>query len=475
MANISKIKLPNGNEYYIKDSTALPIRQSGSAYNPNADGYVGGSGTNKYARIKLPENVYNVWQMLYIEVSIRGYYGAGMGGKVLINGYHNATSPYEWQQFSAVTVGKLPTDLGVFGSDGKYIYVNLSSSLTTGLQYQTVSVDKILVGDNLRNYDISDISIDFVAELPASYQTASVYRTFNQYNRPVLSTDVTGTLPVANGGTGKTTANDASNYFLANSGASSSATSDVTDDMRIITSDSTGNENTWYKRTGIKFWNYIKDKISSVLGLTATSYGGSSAKVNNHTVDKDVPSNAVFTDTTYESKAAASGGTAVSLVTTGEKYTWNNKSTVPTNHASTATTYGAGSSSNYGHVKLSSSTSSTSAESGGIAATPSAVKTAYDLANTANTKANTVESGLNGTLIYDHTYSISNGVATFTPHVYLKGTEVTTNYAASCFKWYYRTIDGAQVQITTASDRTCTVTISQRGYGGHVIGTFTPA
>ncbi|MBP5598505.1 MAG: hypothetical protein J6Y02_24270, partial [Pseudobutyrivibrio sp.] len=32
------------------------------------------------------------------------------------------------------------------------------------------------------------------------------------------------------------------------------------------------------------------------------------------------------TDTTYQSKAAASGGTDVSLVTTGEKYTWNNKS-----------------------------------------------------------------------------------------------------------------------------------------------------
>ena len=31
------------------------------------------------------------------------------------------------------------------------------------------------------------------------------------------------------------------------------------------------------------------------------------------------------TDTTYESKAAVSGGTAVSLVTTGEKYTWNSK------------------------------------------------------------------------------------------------------------------------------------------------------
>jgi len=31
------------------------------------------------------------------------------------------------------------------------------------------------------------------------------------------------------------------------------------------------------------------------------------------------------TDTTYSNKAAASGGTAVSLVTTGEKYNWNNK------------------------------------------------------------------------------------------------------------------------------------------------------
>lgn len=36
------------------------------------------------------------------------------------------------------------------------------------------------------------------------------------------------------------------------------------------------------------------------------------------------------TDTTYESKAAASGGTAESLVTTGEKYTWNNKASTST-------------------------------------------------------------------------------------------------------------------------------------------------
>lgn len=34
------------------------------------------------------------------------------------------------------------------------------------------------------------------------------------------------------------------------------------------------------------------------------------------------------TDTTYSSKAAASGGTAVSLVTTGEKYNWNSKADI---------------------------------------------------------------------------------------------------------------------------------------------------
>lgn len=56
----------------------------------------------------------------------------------------------------------------------------------------------------------------------------------------------------------------------------------------------------------------------------------------------------------------------------------NNKA--PNNHASTATTYGVGNGSNYGHIKLSDSTSSTSGVSGGIAATPAAVKSAYDRA-----------------------------------------------------------------------------------------------
>jgi hypothetical protein len=61
------------------------------------------------------------------------------------------------------------------------------------------------------------------------------------------------------------------------------------------------------------------------------------------------------------------------------------RSKAPTNHASTATTYGKGTLTNYGHVKLSDSILSTSDTAGGTAATPGAVKKAYDLANRAET------------------------------------------------------------------------------------------
>lgn len=71
--------------------------------------------------------------------------------------------------------------------------------------------------------------------------------------------------------------------------------------------------------------------ISQIKLPNNTTYDINAKKVNGKTVESNVPSNAVFTDTTYESKAAASGGTAVSLCTTGEKYTWNNSPRMYTN------------------------------------------------------------------------------------------------------------------------------------------------
>ena len=54
-------------------------------------------------------------------------------------------------------------------------------------------------------------------------------------------------------------------------------------------------------------------------------FSGGVPVVGTYSLNKTVPADAVFTDTTYENKAAASGGSDVSLVTTGEKYAWNNK------------------------------------------------------------------------------------------------------------------------------------------------------
>ena len=167
MADISKIKLPDGTSYDIKDNKSQKIRPSHGTYNISAGAYVGGSGAKKYVRIEIP-NITTIWTMLYMEVSIRSSYSFGHGGNVLINAFHTATSPDVWNAFNATIIGTIPTTTEVYGSDCKYIYIMINSA------YQNASVDKMLIGDTANSYDCSNVVIDFVDELPESYQTASV-------------------------------------------------------------------------------------------------------------------------------------------------------------------------------------------------------------------------------------------------------------------------------------------------------------
>ena len=266
----------------------------------------------------------------------------------------------------------------------------------------------------------------------------------------------TGTLPVANGGTGKTTAQAAANNLLGGLDNSSAQSTVPTDDTSFITTNTTGTTGTYYHRKASLLWDYIKNKISSILGLTATNYGGTSAKAT-----ADASGNTITSH--YAPKSTAV--TNVALATNKITKTINGTTTDVVTSATTSA---------YGITKLNSATNSTSTTE---AATPSAVKTAYDLANTANGTANTALSGVNGTLIYDHTYSISNGVATFTAHVYQKGVEVTNNYADSCFEWSYKlasAVTGTPSVVSLGTGKTKTITISTLGYGGYVLGTFTP-
>lgn len=63
-----------------------------------------------------------------------------------------------------------------------------------------------------------------------------------------------------------------------------------------------GTNNIWADTGDIASCIYARENVgilSKLFGLTPSSYSGSAAKVNNHTVAADVPSGAVFTDTTY--------------------------------------------------------------------------------------------------------------------------------------------------------------------------------
>ena len=104
---------------------------------------------------------------------------------------------------------------------------------------------------------------------------------------------------------------------------------------------------------------------------TLPASGGDADTVGGFTVGTNVPANAKFTDTIYTHPSTHSISEVANL-----QISLDSKS--PTNHASSATTYGIASTSVYGHAKLSTSVSSTSTS---LAATPSAVKQAYDLAN----------------------------------------------------------------------------------------------
>ena len=95
---------------------------------------------------------------------------------------------------------------------------------------------------------------------------------------------------VKNGGTGVTTQEEINKAFIGNLVV---GTSDVTDGTEFVSSYASDNGfsepealNLPLKRKFSTVWNYIKDKISSVLGLTKDNYGGKASTAG--TADKAV-------------------------------------------------------------------------------------------------------------------------------------------------------------------------------------------
>ena len=124
-----------------------------------------------------------------------------------------------------------------------------------------------------------------------------------------------GVQTVANGGTGQTTALDAANSFINSLTTGESVP--VDNDYYVSQYVNGGtNTTTYHRRPVSKLWEYIKGKISSVLGLTATNYGGkaSTAATAEHaiTADNGVPT--YSTSDAGKNLAVNSSGNAVGWV-----------------------------------------------------------------------------------------------------------------------------------------------------------------
>lgn len=141
----------------------VKLRDAGWSYNNVASLYRGGSGAKKYFRIAIPDNA-ATWTMIHMELSLMDNYILGKSGKILV--YGEIRPDQDWQRLNATIVGNLSDDVAIYASDRKYIYVYNNRN------YTTISIDKMLLGDNIIGQNITDMTIDSVDNLPESYQTA---------------------------------------------------------------------------------------------------------------------------------------------------------------------------------------------------------------------------------------------------------------------------------------------------------------
>lgn len=159
----------------------------------------------------------------------------------------------------------------------------LDNKVTTSLQEQAESLKK----------EISDQIAKVVANSPEDFDTLKEISDWISghssdaaaMNSAILSkadkdlSNVTGVLPIANGGTGETTGTNACNSLLKSlqTGADTPIDTDtfISQYAGGSASEATSpDKNNYYKRPVSALWEYIKGKISSVLGLTATQYNG---------------------------------------------------------------------------------------------------------------------------------------------------------------------------------------------------------
>ena len=201
------------------------------------------------------------------------------------------------------------TDFNTTTDSGIYYWLS-SSANKPGTDYGVLLVNKYDSGDGTSNLWINQIAygtngkiyfrqninsagwtewkaVAFDGEITAKKVANAL--TVNGKTYDGSSAVDAGVQTVANGGTGVTTQADINKAFIGNLDI---GISDVTDGTEFVSSwasdngfsETEGGVNTPYKRKFSAVWNYIKSKISSVLGLTKDNYGGKASTAE--TADK---------------------------------------------------------------------------------------------------------------------------------------------------------------------------------------------
>ena len=151
------------------------------------------------------------------------------------------------------------------------------------------------------NKDAEDLFLNIDSELQnlsANKANESHVHKASDITSGTLSSDILPVVPVTKGGTGETSLNASANALVNSLNIGSTPP----DDNTAVVIAGTSTAGTYYRKPMSSVWSYIKDKISSVLGLTETTYSGNAATATKATQDA---SGNVITST-YETKSASS-------------------------------------------------------------------------------------------------------------------------------------------------------------------------
>lgn len=200
------------------------------------------------------------------------------------------------------------------------------------------------------------------------------------------------------------------------------------------------------------------DKLDGYHASTSATANTIPVRNSSGQLPGDITGNAATATTAAalsEVNTVALGGTGASTAANAR----TNLGVPPTNHRATATTYGVGNGTYYGHVKLSDATDGTSGVAGGVAATPLAVSTAIDELDEGLVHT-TGDETIAGTKTFSSTISGSvsgsaGSAAKWTTSRNIGG--ISINGAANAF-WYATCSTAAATAAKTASRANFTLT-----------------